>query len=74
MNQFESLTKDREAFNIPLLFFPILYNLVEGNYEDYGRSEDALDKYRQRYLENDLNKRSASFLKILLALGTASNR
>jgi hypothetical protein len=55
--------------NIPIMLLPILFGIVNPKeYGEMGRSGDALDKYRQRYLENDLNKRSACFLKLLLAL------
>ena len=54
--------------NIPRMFLPVLYNLVEGTFWDSKISTDALDKYRQRYLENELNRRSAIFLKLLIAL------
>ncbi|HOY04756.1 MAG TPA: hypothetical protein PLO67_05095 [Saprospiraceae bacterium] len=33
---------------------------------------EALDKYRQRWLANDMNRRSNSFLKILLTLAQSA--
>lgn len=69
MNKFNVVEKDREGMNIPIMLLPILFGIVNPKeYGEMGRSGDALDKYRQRYLENDLNKRSACFLKLLLAL------
>ncbi|MEZ4918014.1 MAG: hypothetical protein R2792_02820 [Saprospiraceae bacterium] len=69
MNKFDVVEKDREGMNIPIMLLPILFDIVNPKeYGEKGRSGDALDKYRQRYLENDLNKRSACFLKLLLAL------
>ncbi len=67
-NDFSILNKDKEGMNIPLVLLPMMYSLVQGNYLDSGLSLEALDKYRQRYLENDLNRRSAIFVKMLTAL------
>jgi hypothetical protein len=39
---------------------------------EYGRSLEALDKYRQRYLNTEANKRSAYFMKALVALSKKS--
>lgn len=68
INQFSAITGDKEGMNIPLMMFPVLYNLAEGNIFEYGRSLEALDKYRQRYLSNKTNYRSAYFMKALVAL------
>lgn len=68
INQFSAITSDKEGMNIPLMMFPVLYNLAEGNLFEYGRSLEALDKYRQRYLNNEANRRSAYFMKALVAL------
>jgi hypothetical protein len=68
VNDFEMMFRDKEGMNIPVLFLPILYNLAIGNNEELAPSFEALEKYRQRYLNNDTNRRSAVFLKILLAL------
>ena len=69
VNEVEIVDKDREGMNIPLLFLPILFGLAQGNYADYGgRSEEALEKYRQRYLDNSVNQRSAAFMNMLMAL------
>ncbi|MBK8557689.1 MAG: hypothetical protein IPL65_18955 [Lewinellaceae bacterium] len=68
MTPFEVVDRDREGLNIPLLQLPILISIAEGDYDNYGRSVEALDKYRQRYMETELNKRSACFLKMLMAL------
>ncbi len=69
-NDFEVLDKEKEGMNIPLVLLPVLYNIAQGSNaeDDFGRSIDALDKYRKRYLENDTNRRSAIFLKMVLAL------
>lgn len=70
-NDFEVFDRDKEGMNIPLVLLPLLYSLAQGSdhEEEYGRSVDALEKYRKRYLDNDLNRRSASFTNMLLALG-----
>ena len=70
-NDFEVFDRDKEGMNIPLFLLPLLYSLAQGSdhEEEYGRSVDAIEKYRKRYLDNDLNRRSASFTNMLLALG-----
>jgi hypothetical protein len=70
-NEFEVLDKDKEGMNIPLTLLPMLFSIAKGEdfQETYGRSLDAVEKYRKRYLDNDMNRRSASFLNILMALG-----
>ncbi|MCK6692758.1 MAG: hypothetical protein L6Q97_11725 [Thermoanaerobaculia bacterium] len=68
-NDFEVLDKEKAGMNIPLVLLPVMYSIATGAYEEeFGRSIEALDKYRKRYLENDTNRRSAIFLKMLLAL------
>ncbi len=68
-NDFEVLDKEKAGMNIPLVLLPVMYSIATGAYEEeFGRSVEALDKYRKRYLENDTNRRSAIFLKMLLAL------
>ncbi len=66
-NDFEVLGKDKGGMNIPLVLLPVLYSLVQGNFESSGISIEALDKYRKRYLDNDVNQRSNSFVKMLIA-------
>ncbi len=67
-NEIEVLKKDKEGMNIPLLFLPVLFQLSQ---KPDDRSKDipieALEKYRQRWLANDMNRRSDSFLKLLIA-------
>ena len=46
---------------------PVIFSLISFDQKEI-KSEDALDKYRQRYLQNDTNLRSAIFIKILTAL------
>lgn len=68
-NDFEVMDKEKAGMNIPLILLPVMHSIATGAYEDeFGRSIEALDKYRKRYLENDTNRRSAIFLKMLLAL------
>ncbi len=72
VNEMESVDKDREGMNIPLILLPMLFSLAIGDYQDYGRSEEALEKYRQRYLDNEMNQRSAAFMSMLMALDKKS--
>ncbi|MBL7826080.1 MAG: hypothetical protein JNJ57_05575 [Saprospiraceae bacterium] len=67
ITEIEVLTKDKEGMNIPLVLLPVVYALVNGTFEDFGVSPDALEKYRRRYLDTDLNKRSAAFVNLLFA-------
>ena len=66
-NDFEVLDKDKEGMNIPLVLLPILYSLAKGDFDDSIISIEALDKYRKRYLDNDVNQRSNGFVKMLIA-------
>lgn len=67
-NEIKVFDKDKLGMNIPLVMLPVLFSLATGDHQEYGRSVEALEKYRIRYLNNDLNRRSASFMKILFAL------
>ncbi len=68
VNEIKVVDKDREGMNIPLLLLPILYNLATGSTQESSRSREALEKYRQRYLDNEINQRSATFVNMLLTL------
>jgi hypothetical protein len=71
LNEFMALDKDKEGMNIPRLFLPVLYALANGEVygeELYQQSAEALDKYRRRYLDNDINNRSDCFMQMLMAL------
>ena len=67
-NEIEVLRKDKEGMNIPLMLLPVLFQLSK---KSADRAQDiaveALEKYRQRWLNNDMNRRSNSFLKLLIA-------
>jgi tetratricopeptide (TPR) repeat protein len=67
-NEIEVLDKDKEGMNIPLVLLPVLFHLAQKTFDDQNDiSVDALEKYRQRWLANDMNRRSDSFLKMLIA-------
>lgn len=67
-NEIEVLAKDKEGMNIPLVFLPILFHLAQKTFDEQKEiSVEALEKYRQRWLANDMNRRSDSFLKMLIA-------
>ncbi len=67
-NDFEVLGKDKGGMNIPLVLLPVLYSLAQdGGLDESVLSIEALDKYRKRYLDNDVNQRSNSFVKMLIA-------
>ncbi|MBN8677429.1 MAG: hypothetical protein J0M29_04345 [Chitinophagales bacterium] len=66
-NEIEVLTKDKQGMNIPLVLLPVIYNLVKGTFDASDISPESLEKYRKRYLDNDMNRRSAAFLNMLIA-------
>lgn len=66
-NEIEVLAKDKQGMNIPLILLPVIYNLAKGTFDETNISIEALEKYRKRYLDNDMNKRSAAFLNMLIA-------
>lgn len=70
VNEFKVLAAERQGMNIPIFFLPLIYSLLQhGDVETGGiQSLDAIDKYRQRYLQNEQNLRSATFVKLLIAL------
>jgi hypothetical protein len=63
-NEIEVVAKDKEGMNIPLVLLPVIHSLAKGNAEI---SPENLEKYRKRYLDNDMNRRSAAFLNLLIA-------
>ena len=65
-NEIEVLARDKQGMNIPLVFLPVIYHLVKGTFETAGISPESLEKYRKRYLDNDMNRRSAAFLNMLI--------
>lgn len=67
-NEIEVLKKDKEGMNIPLILLPVLFQLSKKT-ADCSKDIpiEALEKYRQRWLANDMNRRSDSFLKMLIA-------
>ncbi len=72
-NDFEVMDKEKSGMNIPRILLPIMVSIVTGAYEEeFGQSVESLEKYRKRYLDNDTNRRSAIFLRMLLALAKKS--
>lgn len=67
-NEIEVLNKDKEGMNIPLVLLPVLFHLAQKTFDEQKDfSVEGLEKYRQRWLANDMNRRSDSFLKMLIA-------
>jgi len=66
-NEIEVLAKDKQGMNIPLILLPVVYHLVKGTFDTADISPESLEKYRKRYLDNDMNRRSAAFLNMLIA-------
>ena len=67
-NDFLELPRDKEGVNIPIVILPAVYALAKSDFEAFEAQIDKLDKYRERYLENELNQRSARFLQMMFAL------
>lgn len=67
INEIEVLNKDKEGMNIPLVLLPVAYALATGTFEDSGVSPESIEKYRRRYLDTDMNRRSAAFVNLLFA-------
>lgn len=73
VNEFQVLSRERTGMNIPVLILPVIFSLLSNEGIDGGgQSAEALDKYRQRYLQNEQNLRSAIFVKLLTALSKRS--
>lgn len=66
-NEIEIVAKDKQGMNIPLILLPVIYALVKGNFDNTDISPEGLEKYRKRYLDTDMNRRSSAFLDLLLA-------
>lgn len=66
-NEINIVGKDKQGMNIPLILLPVIYALVKGDFQDKDISPEGLDKYRKRYLNTEMNRRSAAFLNLLLA-------
>jgi len=67
-NDFTELSRDKEGMNIPIVILPAVFALAKSDFEAFEAQIDKLDKYRKRYLENELNQRSARFLQMMFAL------
>ncbi len=67
INEVIVLDKEKDGMNIPVVLLPVLFAAVSKDYEAFDISNEALEKYRQRYLNNDLNRRSSAFLKMVIA-------
>lgn len=68
INNFPVLSREKDGLYIPILMLPVIFSLLQTGEKKEIKSEDALDKFRQRHLQNDINLRSAIFIKLLLAL------
>lgn len=68
VNEIGIFDKDKIGMNIALVLLPVWFGLAKGEEGDANKSLDALEKYRQRYLDNDLNRRSAIMVRLLSAL------
>jgi hypothetical protein len=68
INEIDILDKDKTGMNIPLVLLPVMFGLAKGSIYESDFSADALEKYRKRYMDNRMNRRSACFTNLLLAL------
>lgn len=68
INDIKILSKEKEGMNIPLMNLPILFSLARGEGDFPEEYMATLERYRKRYLRDEMNIRSASFVKLLLLL------
>lgn len=68
MNEIQVFSKDKAGMNVPVLILDILFQLLQQNFETLIDREEAIDKYRKRYLNDAESTRSNVFLKMLLQL------
>lgn len=71
-NQIQIYSKDKSGMNIPVIILPFLFALVEGDYEQVLAREEALAKYRTRYLQVDVAARSHYFFRMLETIPKAA--
>jgi hypothetical protein len=69
LNEIELLERDTSGMNIPVLLLPFLDEIATDRDAAQIRSWAALEMYRRRHLNNKVNERSNSFIKLLHALG-----
>lgn len=68
LNEMEIFSKDKMGMNVSILIVEVLLNVVMKNYDELIDRTEAIDKYRSRYLKDDMLKRSDLFLKMLLQI------
>lgn len=68
VNEFAVLDKEKMGMNIPLAILPLLVSLAKSEAEYPEEYLTSVERYRRRYLKEDLNLRSACFAKLLLLL------
>lgn len=66
LNEIEIFTKDKKGMNVPVLIAEFLFKLVTNKHDELIDRAEAINKYRSRYLKNDLLIRSNLFLQMLL--------
>ncbi|HYF02267.1 MAG TPA: hypothetical protein VEC36_02740, partial [Patescibacteria group bacterium] len=65
-----AITKDKSGLNIQLHVLQIMYYLFIGQYDLASNKTDLFNRYAQRYLNNDENHRTLTFLAMLKRLKT----
>lgn len=68
LNEIQVFSKDKAGMNVPVLILEILFHLVQGNFTTLVDREEAIDKYRKRYLKDAESTRSNVFIKMLLQI------
>lgn len=72
LNDLEIFTKDKTGMNVPVLIAEFLLKLVSGKQIELIDREESINKYRNRYLKDDLLIRSNLFLQMLLQISKNS--
>lgn len=68
LNNLEVFSRDKKGMNIPILIIHTSYLFLYRYYDQIIDRREALEKYRQRYLNNNKHQRSNVFLKMLLQM------
>ena len=67
VNETPVYVKDKQGYNVTLLFLQIAYLILNDQYAELTGKIDALRRYSQRYLKRDASYRSYLFLQLIMA-------
>jgi hypothetical protein len=70
LNQLPTFSKDKRGQNVPVLISQIVLLLQQGNFDGLIDRYEAVNKYRERYVEREVNFRGNVFLHMLRQMTT----